>query len=354
MHPVFQEIQEWATARLREALQQELGEEPSGKWDPDAFEQEVRQFIRQLGQQLLQSWAEVKVQQAQEQARLCCCGHRRQIHKLKPFWWLSTFGPVAIEVPQLRCPQGHGQDRPFQRLTGLECRGKSLAIQRVLTDFGAEKSFAQASAQLWEHYGVSLDPSSVRQVVVQQAQRAEGFVQGQHQEAVVTYQGQKSWRPGVPWLVVESDGSMVRTGELELDPGGGLSPKRHRPKKRRQTQWREVRLSTVQVPEEEKRWYGAVLGFPPKGGGADVCPGLAGGLWGEHLGAWGRGWGKLGGAADSGGVSQAALSAGPVSFVRAPLCWGQWSGSGHWAIRQGVGAAASGPNRRGQCGQGNC
>lgn len=274
MRRVFQEIQQMATATLRQALRQELGEEAAEKWDPDAFEQEVRQF----SQQLLQVWAQEQSQQAQ--ARFCSCGQRRHVQHRQSFWWLSTFGRVELEVPYLRCAKGCGGDRPFQRLTGLACRGKSLALQRVLTDFGAEKSFAQASNQLWEHYGVALHPSSVRAVVLAQAQRAEGFISSQHQEAVAAYQSQRGWRQGVPWLIVESDGSMVRTGALELESAGGLSAKRHRPKRRRHTQWREVRLSLVEVPQEAGRQYGAVLGSPPKGGGANVGPGVGRWLWG--------------------------------------------------------------------------
>jgi hypothetical protein len=66
--------------------------------------------------------------------------------------------------------------------------------------------------------------------------------------------------------VVESDGSMVRTGALGPDPEGGVSPKGRQAKRRRQTQWREVRLSVVQVPGEEERQYGAVLGPPQRAG----------------------------------------------------------------------------------------
>ena len=265
MRPVFQEIEQLATAKLRERLERCSEEEGLERWDPDAFEQEVRQFFQQLGQQMLQVWAEEQTQQAQAQARFCPCGQRRQLHQRQSFWWLSTFGRVQVEVPYLRCPQGHGGDRPFQRLTGLACRSKSLALQRVLTDFGAEKSFGQASQQLWEHYGVVLDRSSIRQVVVRQAQRAEAVVQAQHQGAVAAYQRPRGHRRGEPWLIVESDGSMVRTGALEPAPEGGLSPKRSHLKRRRQTQWREVRLSTVQAPEQ-KRWFGAVLGSPQKVG----------------------------------------------------------------------------------------
>lgn len=337
MHPVFQEMIQMATAQVREALSQELEE-----WDPDAFEQEVRQFTRQLGQQCLQTWAEVKREQAQAQARFCACGQRRRVHKQQSCWWLSTFGRVELEVPQLRCPQGHGRDKPFQRLTGLECRSKSAALQRVLTDFGAEKSFGQASQQLWEHYGVALDRSSTRQVVLKQAQRGASFVAEQHQEVAQQYQQSTGSNAGVSWLIVESDGSLVRTGELEPDPAGGLSPKRRRPKKRRQTQWREVRLSTVQVPGEEKRWYGAILGSPPKGGGATVCLGLAGWLRREHLGPWSRRWSTLDCPATGRSLSQAALPAGPLPSVGTSTYWGYWLTCGLSRIGPRVGEPASG------------
>ena len=135
-----------------------------------------------------------------------------------------------------------------------------------MTDFGAEKSFAQASKQLWEHYGVAVHPSSVRQVVGEQAQRAEVLVASQHAEAT-SREGRRQRRlGGKPWLIVESDGSFVRTGEVQPDPAGGVSLRRQRAKRRRQTQWREVRLSTVQVPGEEERQYAAVLGSPTRAG----------------------------------------------------------------------------------------
>lgn len=61
---VLREIMEQAVSELREAL----GEELEAGWDPDAWEAEVRQFTQQLGQQLLQVWAEVRTEQAQAQS----------------------------------------------------------------------------------------------------------------------------------------------------------------------------------------------------------------------------------------------------------------------------------------------
>ena len=166
-----------------------------------------------------------------------------------------------MSAPYLRCPKerppaaGH---RPFQELTGLKCRGKSLA----LTDFGAEKSFEQASRQLKEHYGVELHRSSIREVVLKHAERAAGLVD---RETIASYERQRSCRLGPPWLIVQTDGSMVRTGELAQDPAEGVSPG-GRPKRIRKTQWREVRLSLVEVPGGLERRYAAAIGPPQRTG----------------------------------------------------------------------------------------
>lgn len=263
MEPVFQEILRKAKGELEEALRR--GEGLEG-WDADAFEQQMRVFTRRLGLELMQVWASGKATQAREQATYCCCGRRRQVRERKRIWWLTAFGRVEVVERYLACPQGHGYDRPFQRLSGVGCRSKSAALQRVLTDFGAEKSFAQASEQLREHYGVHLDRSSVRQVVQKQAQRAEQFVAARHRSAVKSYQSRPGHWPGEEWLIVQSDGSMIRTGSLEPAPEGGESPKRHLPKRRRQTEWREVRLSVVERPGDGQRVYGAVMGSPARVG----------------------------------------------------------------------------------------
>lgn len=62
----WQEILEQAILEVREALWEEGGE--AEDWDPDAYEEVVRQFTRELGQQMLQVWAEVRTEQVQAQA----------------------------------------------------------------------------------------------------------------------------------------------------------------------------------------------------------------------------------------------------------------------------------------------
>ena len=179
---------------------------------------------------------------------------------------MSTFGRVEVRAPYLRCPRDHLSHRPFQGLTGLKCRGKSSVLQRALTDFGAEKSFQRASEQLKEHYGVDLHRSSIREVVEQQAGSAARFVDRERWEALAGYQRRGDFRSGEPWLIVESDGCMIRTGELGPAPEGGVTPGRGRARRRRRTQWREVRLSVVETPGNGERRYGAALGPPERVG----------------------------------------------------------------------------------------
>ena len=61
------EIMEQAIGEMREVLAQEVDQGEAGNWDPDAWEKEVVQFTRQLGRRMVQTWAEVKAEQAKAQ-----------------------------------------------------------------------------------------------------------------------------------------------------------------------------------------------------------------------------------------------------------------------------------------------
>jgi hypothetical protein len=50
-------------------------------------------------------------------------------------------------------------------------RGCSRALQRVITDFGADLPFAQVMDKLVEHYGIVLGESTIRQITEGHAQK---------------------------------------------------------------------------------------------------------------------------------------------------------------------------------------
>ncbi|MCI5197194.1 MAG: hypothetical protein D3919_13405, partial [Candidatus Electrothrix sp. AW5] len=60
--------------------------------------------------------------------------------------------------------------RPFSESAGITCRGCSLPLQRVVTDFGADHSFGRVPGKLKEHYGITLSASTVRAVTQTHAQ----------------------------------------------------------------------------------------------------------------------------------------------------------------------------------------
>jgi hypothetical protein len=74
-----------------------------------------------------------------------------------PDWEKSKLGEQIFT-------QGRGgpQIRPFAESAPVECRGYSEALQRVMTDFGANDAFAGAAAKLKEHYGIEVAVGAVR------------------------------------------------------------------------------------------------------------------------------------------------------------------------------------------------
>ena len=65
---------------------------------------------------------------------------------------------------------------------GVRPRGRSRRLERVLTDFGCEHSFAQASARVREHYGFEVSVSAVRETTLKHAQRASQKLEEQYEK----------------------------------------------------------------------------------------------------------------------------------------------------------------------------
>jgi hypothetical protein len=136
----------------------------------------------------------------------------------------------------------------------VKCRGYSEALQRALTDFGADDAFARAAAKLKEHYGMEVAVSAIR-----------GFTEG-HGAAMRSQEKQKSdWRDhaGVPVLIAEMDGSMLPVVEVAEPVGGGARRDR---RKTRQVSWKEARLALAHEPGSVTPIFGATLGCVDEAG----------------------------------------------------------------------------------------
>jgi hypothetical protein len=130
--------------------------------------------------------------------------------------------------------------RPFCEQAQIEARAYSLPLQRVLTDFGADHSFVEASQKVREHYGVEVPASSVRQCTLTHA-KASGAVE------------HEAPKQHVSTLVTEMDGTMLPIVETKIGPG--LDGR-----KDKQLYWREARLCLARPLDAVDGVYGATFG----------------------------------------------------------------------------------------------
>ena len=98
--------------------------------------------------------------------------------------------------------KGKGIVRPFSVAAEVHCRGYSLPLQRIITDFGADIPFGRIPVKLHEHHGISVPVSSAQAMT------------RQHAKAILTTQLETLKRDiptidGVNCLIVEMDGSMI-------------------------------------------------------------------------------------------------------------------------------------------------
>lgn len=124
----------------------------------------------------------------------------------------------------------------------VTCRGYSLGLQRILTDFGADHSFAQASAKVREHYRIEVPISAARSYTFKHATK----INEREVEANSLRRG------GVAQVIAETDGCLIPVVKIAKK---GAKDRR----KRRLLDWQEARLSLAYRAGSLKKAYRATL-----------------------------------------------------------------------------------------------
>jgi hypothetical protein len=132
--------------------------------------------------------------------------------------------------------------RPFCDCAQIKQNDYSLPLQRALTDFGADESFAAAVRKASEHYGIEVPVSGVRQQTLAHAKAIGGVEHEPPKEPVKT-------------LITENDGCMLPIVTPVADPQVD-----HR--KGKQLSWREARLCLARSKDAVDCVYGATFGTP--------------------------------------------------------------------------------------------
>jgi len=133
--------------------------------------------------------------------------------------------------------------RPLPQRLGVTPRGRSRRLERVLTDFGCEHSFARATQSVLEHYGFEIGTSAVRTATLEHAQRARAKLQEEYAQPFRVLPA-----VGDEHVIAETDGTMICT--VAPGPRKGKRPR----------QWKEMRLVAAQAKDSATTFYGATFG----------------------------------------------------------------------------------------------
>ena len=111
------------------------------------------------------------------------------------------------------------------------------------------------------HYGFGYERNSLRREVKTIANLAEQYVENRFSRLRTEAENKNNDFQGFPRLVVELDGSMIRTGVNYQSDKEEFTPKRKLQKQKRQIDWREVRVGFARrVTNKEQRTFIARFG----------------------------------------------------------------------------------------------
>jgi hypothetical protein len=133
--------------------------------------------------------------------------------------------------------------RPLPTRLRVTPRGRSRRLERVLTDFGCEHSFARATESVREHYGFEIGTSAVRTATLKHAHRAREGLREEYRQPFRVLPA-----VGAEHVIAETDGTMICT--VAPGPRKGKRPR----------EWKEMRLVAAQAKDRATTFYAATFG----------------------------------------------------------------------------------------------
>lgn len=240
----YTELIEKVSAEIAACLLGQEDEEELGR-EASLLDGQVLSLLRQIGLRVMSLVFESFQRRMMKTAQSEGYG----THRWSEITYSVIFGVLTLSSVYLWKP-GMGR-RPLREM-GLTHQGRSLTVEKALASFGSEESFAQAAERFREHYGWSVDKSTVWRVTERVAQETERYGQQRLNEAPQTVPQAE--------LLIELDGCEIRTGTLIPCTEAAVGEK---PKKQRVTRWREVRMGLVRpLGAASKQYVGGMLDYP--------------------------------------------------------------------------------------------
>jgi hypothetical protein len=126
----------------------------------------------------------------------------------------TIYGPIEVESAYLRNVETGESTRPMREHLGVEGERYSDAVDRAVSDFGAENSYQKSTDRFFEHYGWQMGRTTVRSRTMAVAEAAQAYVEERFSQSQKAYQEPTATRKVAQEMLVETDGCHIRCGEL--------------------------------------------------------------------------------------------------------------------------------------------
>ena len=234
----------------------------------NAAEERVIQELQQMGREAIEYWAKIKEEKKAEKYIENNKGKGKIKNKgKKRIYWYTTFGEVSIY--ESRFTKNQKLHRPFSYSADVYCRAYSEPLQRRMTDFGADESFAKAAAKMEEHYGIVVPTSAVRTVTEKHAKAM----------SALPLDTKFPLNSGNDYIIAETDGTMIPIVNCDKKPGKANADNR----KNRETCWKEGRLCLAYSQGSIDPFYSATMGQPDEAGDHLLHSAINAGLGSDSL-----------------------------------------------------------------------
>jgi len=161
------------------------------------------------------------------------------------------FGKAQLRSPYLWLPGS--SSKPLIDDMNITHQGRSEAVNRALSDFGIEDSFAMAAVRFKEHYHYDIGSSSAARSTKQAAQQAMEYVENKLSNVNLE---SKEANESIDKMLAELDGCEIRTARfVPVEDSTETTPVYNNPKKEKIINWRDVRLGFVRPLDSKSKTF---------------------------------------------------------------------------------------------------
>jgi hypothetical protein len=158
---------------------------------------------------------------------------------------------VIFETMELSSPylwRKGESSKPLVEDLGVTHHGRSETVNRALTDFGIEDSFAKASKRFEEHYRFKVSPTTADRVTKASALEAISFLEQRLGEGKGTAEQISKGNGLNEAMLVELDGCEIRTGVFAP---AEYHAEADQPNRKKILRWRDVRVGLARPVSSE-------------------------------------------------------------------------------------------------------